>query len=363
MAYRTHFLSTYDDAKNLDLAIELARKAITLDPTLSDGHFVLASVYSQKGQVANARLSFLRAMELNPSHAGAMHNLSLLDGEIGRYDEALVWASRGFRLIPNRDFASYHVGLPLVDLGESAVAEQWLGKAEQRFPGSARIKIVQAMLAYQRGNDREAEALARKLVESDPQNEESLSLLAELTALLAARDAEARAELSFRACPDIMANWWLVTHSPRVRYAALRAGRGDASRAKQLLDEAQRLAGKAMAEGNQSPRVPLEMAAIHALRSENDAALDWMQRGYEAGWRGFRVLAWDPMFANVERSPLSVTAEAHGSRRRRDAPAGECARGPPTAAHSCGSTEVMVHHACRDCRGVSPPPAFRRVSD
>ncbi len=119
------------------------------------------------------------------------------------------------------------------------------------------------MLAYQRGNDREAEALARKLVESDPQNEESLTLLAELTVLLGARDAEERAERFFRASPDITANWWLVTHSPRVRYAALLAGRGDTSRAKHLLDEAHRLAGKAMAEGNQSPRVPLEMAAIH----------------------------------------------------------------------------------------------------
>ncbi len=63
-----------------------------------------------------------------------MNNLSLLEAELGRYDEALVWASRGFRLIPNRDFASYHVGIPLVALGDDAVSEQWLGKSGAAFP-------------------------------------------------------------------------------------------------------------------------------------------------------------------------------------------------------------------------------------
>ncbi|MCA1562790.1 MAG: tetratricopeptide repeat protein, partial [Acidobacteria bacterium] len=336
MAYRTHFLSSYDDAKNLDLAIKLARKAITLDPTLSDGHFVLASVYSQKGQVADARVSFLRGMGLSPSQPEPMLDLSILEGELGRYDEALLWARRGFPLMRNSSSAYYFVALPLVALGEDAVAEQWLAKAEQRFPDSARIKIVQAMLAYERGNDREADALARKLVESDPKNEESLPLLAELTFLLGGWDAEERAERFFRVSPDITAAWWLVTHSPRVRYAALLAGRGHSSRAKQLLEEALRLAEKALADGNQSPRVPLEMAAIHALRSENDAALHWMQRGYEAGWRGFQVLARDPMFANVRKEArfqlLLKRMEADVAEMRRRANTHEVLQLLPTAA-------------------------------
>ena len=118
MAYRTMFLSYYDDARHLNESIEMARTAIRLDPELADGHFALASAYGQKGQTENARMSFLRALELNPNAAGAMHNLSIVELDVGRYDESLAWARRAFRLAPNSFLSYYHVGIPLISLGD-----------------------------------------------------------------------------------------------------------------------------------------------------------------------------------------------------------------------------------------------------
>jgi tetratricopeptide (TPR) repeat protein len=74
LAYRTLFLSDYGSPKYVDEAITLAQEAIRLDPALAYGHFALGTAYYLKGRYAQARLSLLRALELEPSHIGSMEN-------------------------------------------------------------------------------------------------------------------------------------------------------------------------------------------------------------------------------------------------------------------------------------------------
>ncbi len=38
---------------------------------------------------------------------------------------------------------------------------------------------------------------------------------------------------------------------------------------------------------------------MSAVRGESAAALDWMQRGYDAGWKNYRAIARDPFFAEL----------------------------------------------------------------
>ena len=79
LAYRTLVLSYSDQPKYLDEAIALSQHAISLDPSLSRGHYAIASAYLVKGFFAQARLSFLRALELDPNDTLSMDNLSLLE--------------------------------------------------------------------------------------------------------------------------------------------------------------------------------------------------------------------------------------------------------------------------------------------
>jgi tetratricopeptide (TPR) repeat protein len=300
IAYRTMFLASYGDVRNLDVAIDMAHKAIGLDPTLAEGHVALASAYGQKGQVENARISFLRAMELNPNLGGSMNNLSIIELDVGRYDESLAWTRRAFRLAPNSVLSYYHVGVPLIWLGDDEISARWLAEADRRFPNTPRIINLMMVLKWLRGDRPGAVAGARALVEAVPRDEEALSLLAELTYLEGPEDAEVRAERSYRASPDITAAYNLVPESPRARYAYLLVKRGNRSGAP-LLEEALAQAKKGLEAGNQSSRVPVEIAAIHATRQENQPALDWLQRGYDQGWRDYRTLARDPMFESLRR--------------------------------------------------------------
>lgn len=60
---------------------------------------------------------------------------------------------------------------------------------------------------------------------------------------------------------------------------------------------------KAITGGADWATPSMQNAAIHALRGESTAALDWLDRAYAAGWRDGRTLAIDPLFASIRREP------------------------------------------------------------
>ena len=68
------------------------------------------------------------------------------------------------------------------------------------------------------------------------------------------------------------------------------------------LDEPDFDAEALLEEGSELPRVRVEIAAIHALRDEVDEAMEWLERAYDAGWRG-HVLSRDPTFTSLRLDP------------------------------------------------------------
>ena len=323
MAYRTIFQAYFDDPQYIDSGMEMARKALALDASLADAHFALAFGYYQKGQATNSRLSLLKAIELNPSHDGAMMNLSAQETDLGRYNEALNWARRAFRLAPS-GIAYYHVGYPLLYLGDDATTEKWLTEGEQHFPNGMRIQILLAMLDLLCGRERDALERARKAAVVESGSEEISMLLADLALITGAADAETRVERFFRSAPDLSAGMWILPESFRVRYAYLLA-KGISSDGRPLAPAADfdaivhagsrpsearlarawdaSLARQTLDNGNELPRVRLELAAIYAVRQQKKPALDWLQEAYDAGWRDPRTLERDPMFQDLREEP------------------------------------------------------------
>jgi eukaryotic-like serine/threonine-protein kinase len=299
-AYRTLLRSYYDGQHYIDSSIGIAKKALALDPDLAYAHFALGSAYGLKGQTASARLSLLKAMDLNPNDNAAMKNLSTIEIDFGLYDESLQWARRAFRLAPNSANSYYHVGCPLLYLADDATTERWLTQGEQHFPGS--LSILLAMLDSLRGRQGDALERTRKAIATEPTNESMLLLLADLTLIANAPDAQAQAERFFRAAPDSFGQW-ILPESHRLRYAYLLARQGSTKHATRLLQEVETLARQALKDGNELPRVRIEIAAVHAVRQQKQPALEWLQKAYDAGWRDPRTFALDPMFAGLREEP------------------------------------------------------------
>ncbi len=80
--------------------IGAARKALELDPQLSDAHALLAAIYQKQWQWADAEAEYKRALELNPNDVTA--HLGRSDWLLcqGRTEEALAWAQRARELDP-----------------------------------------------------------------------------------------------------------------------------------------------------------------------------------------------------------------------------------------------------------------------
>ena len=77
-----------------------ARKAIELDPDLSEPHVLLAGVYQKQWQWSDAEAEFKRALELNSNDTGAHVGYAKWLLCQGRTDEALAWVQRARELDP-----------------------------------------------------------------------------------------------------------------------------------------------------------------------------------------------------------------------------------------------------------------------
>jgi len=82
-------------------ALENARKAVALDRSDSFAHSVLGMAYIWTGQTDEARLSFQRSVELNPSHGYARASLGNLLDLMGRPEEGIAMMEDGIRLNPD----------------------------------------------------------------------------------------------------------------------------------------------------------------------------------------------------------------------------------------------------------------------
>jgi TolB-like protein len=302
MAYRMFLLSVYGDPKYLDMSIQQAQRAIEMDATVVRAHVALASAYGVKGWAARSRQEFLRAQEFDRSATGPVSNIAVLESEIlGRHDEGIAWARRLLDLPPVNDISIYHIAWPLLFLRDDAVSERWLKEAEAHFPDSARLQYLLAGLDYLRGREADALARVRKLVEVNPGFEEGLIVLAELSVLTRAPDAETHIERLFRNTPGLSTSPFLKPETHRTTYAYLLMNRGERVRATELLAESSKQAHAALSDGNEGQRVPVEIAAIHAVKGESVQALEWLERGFVAGYKDYSTLGRHPIFGSLRR--------------------------------------------------------------
>jgi hypothetical protein len=78
---------------------------------------------------------------------------------------------------------------------------------------------------------------------------------------------------------------------------------GRRAEAKTLLSAASAAAHRKLDSGNDFWGVPFELACIQAIGGDKDGALQWLDRAYEAGWRGWPQASWSPLLDPLRRDP------------------------------------------------------------
>jgi TolB-like protein len=151
-------------------AREAVARALALEPDLAEGHAGMAWI-----QMAHdldwraAEVSFRRALELAPGNALVLHQASLLEGSLGRFDEAIALARRAVDQDPLSAAAYFFLGLDFALADRFAEALTPLMKSVELAPQRAvtRAWVGITLLKLGRGEEglteaqRESEAWAR----------------------------------------------------------------------------------------------------------------------------------------------------------------------------------------------------------
>ena len=297
-AYRQVFQGYFGDSHYLDLGVESARQALSIDPNLADAHFSLGSAYSIKGEQTKARLSFLKALELKPNFVEAMNNYSLEEIDAGRLDEALYWAARSFHLTPNSGNAYYHLSVALIALGDDATAERWLTEGEQHHPSAIRVQIMRAILDFVLlGKRDDGLRWVRKAFAASPDDEELRSLLADLTFIAGTSDAEEELHRLASTAPEN--SGFVLPETNRLKYGHELLRRGQTQTAMRMVEQSETRAHSLVQQGNETYYPRMELAAMYSLRGNTQQALEWLELAYASGARDYRALEIDPFFEKL----------------------------------------------------------------
>lgn len=85
---------------NRSASLEMARKAVAIDPNDAGCHWVLANLLAYERSFAEADAEFAKAIELDPNEADAWATLSDIAVLAGRVEEGLEHIRKAFRLNP-----------------------------------------------------------------------------------------------------------------------------------------------------------------------------------------------------------------------------------------------------------------------
>jgi Flp pilus assembly protein TadD len=91
-ALRVAGLSESERTQRLREAEQHARRAIEIDPALPKAHTTLGVMLARTGRKAAAIDSWKRAVELDGAEFDALYNLVIVLSEVGRTDEASIYA-------------------------------------------------------------------------------------------------------------------------------------------------------------------------------------------------------------------------------------------------------------------------------
>ena len=147
---------------------------------------------------------------------------------------------------------------------------------------------------------RDALDVARAAVKLVPDDVYVLRM-AGVTELVTGDHARAR-ELLERALPSLQGHRGrLIPEGVETYLAWLDMKAGDGARAKQRLDAARTADRRQLDAGNEYWGVPFDLACVNAIEGNRDEALRWLDKAYDAGWRGWPQASWTPLLDSLRQ--------------------------------------------------------------
>lgn len=168
-----HYLlgTLYAERGRLDAALKHLLRAAELAPASPFVHNNLGNVYQMAGDPEGARRHFEQALALKPDLAQARHNLGNVLRRLGRPVEAVAAYREALAVDPGFVDAHCSLGGALLESKDFAAAEQALASALALDPNHAKAHARMGELAMERGDRDRAVFHLRRSLELAPRDE------------------------------------------------------------------------------------------------------------------------------------------------------------------------------------------------
>jgi len=174
-AYHRDFSMDWNkEPQTLERAFKYSKIAISLDDSSSLAHVVLANVYREKGQVDEAIYQAERAISLNPNDAENYFTKGNVLSTFGRWEEAVELMNKAKQMDPNHG-VYYKTDLARVyqNLGRYEEALASLKEAQTQDPDYTRTHLGLAGIYRNLGRYEEAIACLKEALVIDPELKEA----------------------------------------------------------------------------------------------------------------------------------------------------------------------------------------------
>jgi adenylate cyclase len=165
-AYYERFDGDYLSPAALDRALELAQRAVRLDPRLPQAHAQLGYVLLYKRRHDAAIAEFERACALNPNFIDYRYAAALI--YVGEPARAIEVLELNIRLDPFRPWPFQFMGVACYTLKRYGEAVRWLRESASRLPDSQLPHLMLAAAYAQSGQFEEARAEAAEVLRINP---------------------------------------------------------------------------------------------------------------------------------------------------------------------------------------------------
>lgn len=282
-------------------AIEYARKALTIDPDLAEAHSALGYAYQTQGETDEGLEAYLTAVELNPNYYDVWVGLSWIYETTGRYDDGVLAGVRAHRLAPNELSPLYYLAHNYKYLSLDDKVMDVTGKMLRLDPLNDGGRLFEPQLAVYHGDIEKAVQLAEQIVRDTPDH--AYAMVGAASMVYMARDFERAvdwAREALRLEPGNSLGYW---HHNEVLIGLSLLKSGQREEADNMLLPVIETYVTRVEEGQRDWGLEWDLASIHAARGDQQEAMDWFERAYEAGFRFVRWVPVDPAFDAYRNNP------------------------------------------------------------
>jgi TolB-like protein/tetratricopeptide (TPR) repeat protein len=251
-------------------ALEYSLRAVTLDPMSAIILCDYGDVLTGAGRFDEALAQYQQAVAIEPRFSKGYRRLGDLAVRSGRLDQAILALRKAQAIEPDESQAPSRLGDVYLSLGDDQQAEHWYKIAMRQSSGEEqKVGTNLGRLYLHRGDTHQAREYLKTVLQANPKDQRALYLLVNLD--LAEGDipgALSRYQLAYPGLFDDQPTVDISNRSTAIHLAAVHSIAEEQGRKEQLLGLAWQNAK------SHEPRSYLDEASIHALRGDDQAALD-----------------------------------------------------------------------------------------